>query len=100
MQVQASPQAAAPKDEPKEELLSYADAVARIKRSRGKRLRLMVRLDAPTVADPGRKVFPLTGIVRVTKSELLRFLEDTYSVRFSKEALVRVHEYENSLFVG
>lgn len=82
-------------------LVTYDEAVAIVKRSKGCALFISAGQEAPC-ADPAKagRAFHLSCNVPVSKRDALRCLDRLYGERFKTEALVRLAFLGTCLFIG
>lgn len=83
-----------------EHTLTPADALAFIRKARGKTLFISVGQSAPIADKPGY-CFPVGGNVPVTRKVALKFVADTYSeVMAAKGAMCSIRVLHECVFIG
>jgi hypothetical protein len=83
-----------------EHVLTPADALAFIRKARGKSLFISVGQSAPIADKPGY-CFPIGGNVPVTRKVALKFVADAYSeVMASKGAMCIIRTLHECVFIG
>lgn len=83
-----------------EHVLTPADALAFIRKARGKSLFISVGQSAPIV-DKSGYCFPIGGNVRVTRKLALKFVADAYSEVMAKRgAMCVIRTLADCVFIG
>lgn len=83
-----------------EHVLTPADALAFIRKQRGKHLFVAVGQSAPIADKPGY-CFPIGGNINVTRKVALKFVADAYSeVLANKGAMVSIRVLHECVFIG
>lgn len=83
-----------------EHILTPADALAFIRKARGKTLFISVGQSAPITDKPGY-CFPIGGNIPVTRKVALKFVADAYSeVMAKKGAMCVIRTLSDCVFIG
>ena len=83
-----------------EHILTVTEAMALVRKARGKTLFVAVGQSAPILGQSGY-VFPVSGNIMVTRKVALKFIADVYSEGLqAKGALCVFHEFGNCVFIG
>lgn len=82
-----------------EYILSPADALAFIRKARGKVLFVTVGQTAPIADRPGY-CFPIMGNIRVTRTIAWKFIVDAYGSFADRGAMVAIRTLGDCLFIG
>lgn len=83
-----------------EHVMTPTDALAFIRKARGKSLYVSVGQTAPIAGESGH-CFPIMGNVPVTRKVALKFVADAYSETLANRgAMCVIHTYYDCVFIG